>query len=47
MKVAHLNKNYANSNYQTKNKDKKASIEVLITNYEITKKLYLIININK
>jgi len=28
-----INKNYSNSNYQTKIRDKNASIEVLITNY--------------
>jgi DNA adenine methylase len=33
----YLNKNYANSNYQTKVRDKKATIEVLITNYKIEK----------
>ncbi len=33
-KVNHLNHNYANSNYQSKVKDKKASDEVLITNYK-------------
>ena len=32
-KINFLNKNYANSNYQTKIRDKNASIEVLITNY--------------
>jgi len=32
--INYLDKNYANSNYQTKNRDKKASIEVLITNYK-------------
>lgn len=32
----YLNKDYANSNYQTKDRDKKASIEVLITNYKPT-----------
>lgn len=32
--VNYLDKNYANSNYQTKDRDKKASIEVLITNYK-------------
>jgi DNA adenine methylase len=31
--VNYLDKNYANSNYQTKIRDKNASIEVLITNY--------------
>lgn len=30
----YLDKDYANSNYQTKDRDKKASIEVLITNYK-------------
>ncbi len=29
----YLNKNYSNSNYQTKIRDKNASIEVLVTNY--------------
>jgi DNA adenine methylase len=33
--VNFLNKHYANSNYQTKNRDKKSSTEVLITNYKI------------
>jgi DNA adenine methylase len=33
----YLDKDYANSNYQTKNKDKKASVEVLITNYKPAK----------
>jgi len=32
--INYLDKNYANSNYQIKNRDKKASIEVLVTNYE-------------
>ena len=32
--INYLDKNYANSNYQTKNRDKKASVEVLITNYK-------------
>jgi len=32
-KINFLNKSYANSNYQTKIRDEKASIEVLITNY--------------
>ncbi|HIP26716.1 MAG TPA: Dam family site-specific DNA-(adenine-N6)-methyltransferase [Flavobacteriaceae bacterium] len=32
-KINYLNQNYANSNYQTKIRDDKASIEVLITNY--------------
>jgi DNA adenine methylase len=31
--IHYLNKNYANSNYQTKIRDTNASIEVLITNY--------------
>ncbi|MFM2267163.1 MAG: hypothetical protein RL757_604 [Bacteroidota bacterium] len=35
--VHHLQHNYANANYQTLVKDKNASLEVLITNYEITK----------
>ena len=33
-KINFINKNYSNSNYQTKIRDKNASIEVLITNYE-------------
>lgn len=33
-KINFLQTNYANSNYQTKNRDKNASLEVLITNYE-------------
>lgn len=33
-KVNYLDYHYANSNYQTRIRDKKASIEVLITNYE-------------
>jgi len=33
--INYLNKHYANSNYQTKDRDKKSSIEVLITNYKI------------
>ncbi|MCL2760284.1 MAG: Dam family site-specific DNA-(adenine-N6)-methyltransferase [Desulfuromonadales bacterium] len=33
-KVNHLNYNYSNSNYQTAIRDKNASVEVLITNYE-------------
>ncbi len=33
-KINYLDKNYANSNYQTKDRDKKSSIEVLVTNYE-------------
>ena len=32
--VNYLNYNYSNSSYQTKNRDKKSSIEVLITNYD-------------
>jgi DNA adenine methylase len=32
--LTYLDKNYSNSNYQTKDRDKKASIEVLITNYK-------------
>ncbi len=32
-KINYINKDYANSNYQTKIRDKKATIEVLITNY--------------
>lgn len=32
-KVHYLNYNYSNSNYQTKNRNKDATIEVLITNY--------------
>lgn len=32
-KIHNLNHNYANSNYQTKDKDKKSTYEVLITNY--------------
>jgi len=35
--VNYLDKHYANSNYQTKNRDKKASVEVLITNYTAPK----------
>lgn len=37
-KVNYLNFNYSNSNYQTIVRDKNASIEVLITNYEPPKK---------
>jgi DNA adenine methylase len=33
-KTNYININYSNSNYHTINRDKKASIEVLITNYE-------------
>lgn len=33
-KVNYLTKHYSNSNYQTKNRDKSSSIEVLITNYQ-------------
>ena len=32
-KINYIEKNYANSNYQTKNKSKNSSVEVLITNY--------------
>jgi DNA adenine methylase len=32
--INYLNKNYSNSNYQTKNRDKNGSVEVLITNYK-------------
>ena len=32
--INHINKNYSNSNYQTKIRDKKSSIEVLVTNYK-------------
>jgi len=35
--INYLDKNYANSNYQTKNRDKTASIEILITNYKVSK----------
>ena len=37
-KINYLNFNYSNSNYQTAVRDKNASIEVLITNYEPPKK---------
>ncbi len=33
--INYLNKNYSNSNYQTKIRDKKSSVEVLVTNYKI------------
>ncbi len=33
-KINFVDKNYANSNYQTVIRDKKASVEVLVTNYE-------------
>jgi len=33
-KINYINKNYSNSSYQTKNRDKNGSVEVLITNYE-------------
>lgn len=32
-KIHYLNKNYSNSNYQTKDRNKNSTIEVLITNY--------------
>lgn len=32
--INYIKKNYANSNYQTKNREKNGSIEVLITNYK-------------
>ena len=35
--IHYLNKNYANSNYQTKIRNKKSTIEVLITNYKVKK----------
>lgn len=35
--LRYLNKDYSNSNYQTKDRDKKASVEVLITNYKLPK----------
>lgn len=35
-KINYITKNYANSNYQTKVRDKKSSVEVLITNYTPT-----------
>ncbi len=38
-KINYINFNYSNSNYQTLIRDKNASVEVLITNYEPTKKL--------
>jgi DNA adenine methylase len=34
LKVHYITHNYANSNYQTLVRDKDASLEVLITNYE-------------
>jgi DNA adenine methylase len=37
LKVNYIQTNYANSNYQTLVRDKEASIEVLITNYEVEK----------
>ncbi len=37
LKVNYIQTNYANSNYQTLVRDKEASIEVLITNYESEK----------
>ncbi len=37
-KINHINKNYSNSNYQTKIRDKDASEEVLVTNYTPTNK---------
>lgn len=47
-KINYLNFHYANSNYQTIIRDKNASIEVLITNYEPPKKqdLFSINNLN-
>ncbi len=36
-KVNYININYSNSSYQTKNRDKNGSVEVLITNYEPSK----------
>ncbi len=36
-KINYISKNYSNSNYQTKIRDKNASIEVLITNYKLPK----------
>lgn len=39
--INYIKKNYANSNYQTKNREKNGSIEVLITNYEPNKPLTL------
>jgi site-specific DNA-adenine methylase len=33
-KVHYLNHHYSNSNYQTKNRNRDATVEVLITNYE-------------
>jgi len=33
-KINYIDINYSNSNYQTKNRDKNGSVEVLITNYE-------------
>ena len=35
--INYIKKNYANSNYQTKNREKNGSIEVLITNYQPNK----------
>ncbi len=32
--INYINKNYSNSNYQTKIRDKKSSVEVLVTNYK-------------
>lgn len=39
--VIHVNKDYANSNYHTINRDKQATDEVLITNYQPQKELVL------
>ena len=36
-KINYLNYSYNNCNYQTKNRDKNSTVEVLITNYEIVK----------
>lgn len=36
-KINYLNYSYSNCNYQTKNRDKNSTVEVLITNYEIAK----------
>ena len=36
-KINYLNYSYSNCNYQTKNRDKSSTIEVLITNYESVK----------
>ncbi len=41
--VNYLNFNYSNSNYQTIVRDKKASIEVLITNYQTPKQQQLLL----